>query len=766
MKKLYSVFFLLIFLILPEGVFSQTADRTPPVKGKRPKVGLVLSGGGAKGFAYIGLFKVLKEVGLHIDYVGGASIGSIMAGFYAAGYDPDTLPSVISNINWDNVMQDKIPRKYIPFIDKSMGNPLIIQLPLDAPKKGGISMKKSLFQGQNVEMLLSRYFARFYKEKDFSKLPVPMFCTATDLLTGESVILKHGNLEKAIRASMSIPGYFEPVHYEDKYLVDGGVVNNYPAKDMKDMGVDYVIGGDVQQGLVKDINKLNSLFSVIGQIIGFSAIEANKQGLANTDMYIHFDMGPYDMMSFNDYDSIIAIGERTARAHYDELKHLADSLNALKYVPGNKFGMNILDSVNIVNVKLEGNKKVSPRLIKNAFHHLKKKEVSIKDIEDQIQYIYGTGFFNLVTYRFEEPDSATKNDAFKSGAIEPVNLIITIKEKGVGSLAAGIHYDNDYNIGLLFNAYFRNLLLKGSKLLINLNLSKNINFKFTYLMERGPKAGIGFTGHIYTFNFGDYDGDQKVNELKFTNYKASVFVNSTIKNQFNLRAGVDYEYFKLDQTVKVDTLLDLFNDFNSYITLFGSFRMDTWDKAHFPTSGSKFNIRAEYVIPASQNWSKYLFRNAIIIYGDWYGNYALGKRKKFIFQPGAFAGFTVNSKQAEVPPINHWFGLGGLNRSNYQENIIPFMGTKFIQRWGLHSVVARLGLQYDVYKNIYLTVRDDIGSIWGFETLEDDGTIDLDLINGYGLTIGYDSFIGPAELTFMGSNIYGFSVFFSVGFWF
>jgi len=175
---------------------------------------LVLSGGGAKGFAYIGLFKVLKEVGLHIDYVAGTSIGSIMAGFYAAGYDPDTLTAIVRAQDWDKVMSDNVDRKYISFIDKEMGNRLVITLPIDKEKKA-VSLMSSLSEGQNVDLLLNRFFAANYKVKDFSKLPVPFFCIATDLFTGDAVLIDTGNMVQAIRASMSIPGYFNPVKYGD-----------------------------------------------------------------------------------------------------------------------------------------------------------------------------------------------------------------------------------------------------------------------------------------------------------------------------------------------------------------------------------------------------------------------------------------------------------------------------------------------------------------------------------------------------------------------
>jgi len=224
MRKNFILLLFFIFII-PLFVNAQVSSQ-PKKKGKRPKVGLVLSGGGAKGFAYIGLFKVLKEVGLHIDYVAGTSIGSIMAGFYAAGYDPDSLPGIVSSQDWDAVMKDGIDRKYVSYVDKELGSKLVITLPIEKGGKG-VSLMSSLSEGQNVDLLLNRFFGSQYKVRDFSKLPVPFFCVATDLFTGNAVILDTGNLVQAIRASMSIPGYFNPVHMGDKYLVDGGVVNNY-----------------------------------------------------------------------------------------------------------------------------------------------------------------------------------------------------------------------------------------------------------------------------------------------------------------------------------------------------------------------------------------------------------------------------------------------------------------------------------------------------------------------------------------------------------
>ncbi len=745
MKKHFTLL-LLLSLLISYSSFSQTSSPSAK-KNKRPKVGLVLSGGGAKGFAYIGLFKVLKEVGLHIDYVAGTSIGSIMAGFYAAGYDPDSLPAIVRAQDWDKVMTDGVERKYIPFIDKEMGNKLVITLPIEKANKG-VSLMSSLSEGQNVDLLLNRFFGSQYKVKDFSKLPVPFFCVATDLFTGDAVLLDSGDMVKSIRASMSIPGYFNPVKIGDNYLVDGGVVNNYPVKDMKDRGVDYVIGGDVQQGLAHNIKDLSTLTSVIMQITGYHAIRANKEGMANTDLYIHFDMGKYDMMNFTDYDSIMAIGERTARAHYSELKALADSLNAIEFVPGNKFEGKPLDSIFVKDVRVVGNKKVPLRYFRNLLNSVINEKISITTLEGIINYMYGSGFFKHVTYKLKDAGN------------DMVIVFIDVEETSLGVLAAGVHYDLDYGGMLLANAMFKNLLIKGSKLYVNFQVGNNARLRTMFVMDRGPKPGFGFATDFYGFKFGDYRGDVKTNELAFTNYKFTVFAGNTLLNQYNFRFGADYEYFSLSQKVVIDSLYESLSGFNSYGTLFASLHIDTRDNRTFPTSGSYFKARLEYVFPLSDNWSKQIFQNSGIIYVKYKGNFTLDKHKRFVLQPEMFFGATARNN---TPPLQHWFGFGGINNFQFQDNIVQFAGTRFIQKLGFYTAVVRLKLQYNFYKKLYFILRDDVGAITTVLLEKPDIN---NFVNGYGLTVAYNSFIGPIEITGMNSNIAGPSLFLSVGFWF
>jgi len=306
-RKTCLIALILLLFLFPQNYLSAQESNTDSKR--RPTVGLVLSGGGAKGFAYIGLLNVFHEAGLQVDYIGGSSIGALIGGLYAIGYHPDTMAKLIRGQNWDEVLRDKMDRKYLSYEEKVFGEKFIVTLPIQDKK---VAISPSLYTGQEANLLLNYYFSPAYEVTDFSKLQTPFLCIGTDLLNGQAVTLDHGDLALAVRASMSIPGYFAPTDYEDYYLVDGGVVNNYPVKPVKEMGADIIIGGDVQQGMSKTRKELQSLTAILDQIIGYHRIEANEEGYELTDLYVHFKM-KYGMMDFSSYDSIIALGERVGR---------------------------------------------------------------------------------------------------------------------------------------------------------------------------------------------------------------------------------------------------------------------------------------------------------------------------------------------------------------------------------------------------------------------------------------------------------------------
>lgn len=722
-------------------VASDVQTNEPDGKQKRPKVGLVLSGGGAKGFAYIGLFRVLEEVGLPIDYVGGTSIGSIMAGLYSVGYSADEIERVVREQNWDMVLRDEIERKYIAYEERDLWEKSIVSLPLNKRK---IGLNSSLYYGQEVNLILNRFFSPVWDVTDFSKLPTPFLCIGTNIFTGEAVELTSGYLPMAVRASMSIPGYFSATHYQGKYLVDGGVVNNYPAADVKKMGAQFLIGGDVQSPLKNSMEELSSVTVIIDQIVSFHRQHANMEAkkLINLDILFSVSEG---MMDFMKYDSIIAQGERVARSYYPQLKRLADSLNAIEYRATKVMDAKPLETIEVAEVKYEGNNKMSTIYLDNYFEAFEGTTVEFDEIEEKVTSLYGTGFFNYVFYELEKADDGR------------ANLIIKLQEGAPGYLSAAIHYDSDYQGSIMLAGVFRNVLGDRSKLFTELILGTNPRLKAFYTISNGLKPSFGSELEWYSFSFNIYNGQKKYANLHFTALNVSTFLTQNRGNMLNWRFGLKYELFRIKQDVQIDPDLDSMAGFNPYGSAFVSLQIDTRDKPYFSTNGLLLNARVAYVVPLDDNWTRELFTNALVFYVKYQQSIRMSDR--FVFRPGLFAGGTLRD---ESPPLQHWFGAGGLNEINYVDNLVPFSGLHFVQRYGYYAAIARLRLQYNPFGKLYFTLLADAGN------LNDDVEkvfFIKDVVVGYGGTLSYNSFIGPVELSVMGSNLnQGVMLFLNIGF--
>ncbi len=709
---------------------------------KRPAVGLVLSGGGAKGFAYIGLLRVIQEAGLPIDYIGGSSIGSIIGGLYAIGYHPDTIARLIRSQNWDALLKDITERKYIAYEEKGISEKTIVSLPLKN-KKLGIS---SMYQGQEISLLLNKFFSPAYKINDFSKFQTPFLCIGTNLFTGEAIVLNKGYLPQAIRASMSIPGYFEPTDYMGYYLVDGGVVNNYPVKEVKELGAGIIVGGDVQSGLYTTREELGSLTAIVDQITSFSRIRANEIGDSLTNLKVRITM-KYGLMDFEQYDSIMAVGERIARQHFSEIKALADSLNAIEYKPLKQYNTTPVTTVDVDSLIIRGNKKMNDHYFKSIFGGFQHRKVSLDELEKEIRLTYGSGYFDRVTYELEYRNGKT-------------NLVINAAEGGPGEVSAGVHYDQDYGISLMLGGTFRNVLGNNSKLIADINVAVNPRLRATYLLGVGGKGSFGASAEFYTFRVDTYDKDTKKNKFDLTNYKASAFFNYNFRNMLNLKTGFEYEYFRFRQDIVIDSAFIPFENFSSYGSAFVTINADTRNRACYPTSGVKATLKVEYVMPLSKNFSEEIFSNSALVSLKFNQNIQLMRR--IVLQPGLFAGATLN--KSGLPPIQHCFGTGGLTTDNYIESFVPFTGINFIQEFGYYALIGRMKLQCNVYKKLYLTPRVDAGAN---EASPDALFAGRNFLVGYGVTAGYDSFIGPLEISVMSSNINpGLMLFLNLGYWF
>jgi NTE family protein len=336
-----------------------------------------------------------------------------------------------------------------------------------------------------------------------------------------------------------------------------------------------------------------------------------------------------------------------------------------------------------------------------------------------------------------------------------------VKDESPGDISAAIHYDNNYNGSIIVSGAFRNILGNNTKLFANLVLGINPRLMAMYQVGLGKKSNLGVSLDFYSFNCNTYDKDVKTNELTYTDYKVSLFYDRSFNNMYNLKAGMDYEYFRFKQEISTDSVSDVSNEFASYGTLFVSVATDTRDHVYFPTRGANAELRAEYVMPWSKKgWVNDFFTNSAIIWLRYDQNIPLSK--KFVFQPGVFAGGILSG--SNKPPLQHLFAFGGLNPENYVQQYSDFTGVKFLQEFGYYAALIRIKLQYNFYKKLYLTARSDLGSN---QVKFDQVFKSSYIIAGYGLTAGYNSFIGPVELTIMASNLNPKPMLFlNIGFWF
>lgn len=728
---------------------------------KEHSVGLVLSGGGAKGFAYVGLLKVLEEVNMPIDYIGGTSIGAIVGGLYSLGYAPETIEELIKKQDWEILINDKQQRQYMAFEEKLFSDRYIFSIPV---QDSGFSLSPSIATSFHIDLMLNNLFSPASQVEDFNELPIPFICIATDLFTGEGVVLDSGNLARSIRASMAIPGYFPPTTINGRYFVDGGVINNYPALQVREMGAKYLIGGDVQEGLKSDKKDLNSVTNILNQVVSFNRVEANKTGISITDYYVPIAMS-YSMMDFTLCDSIIARGEKVARQHYGELKHIADSLNELRGACQVRKRVQMPDSVQVDQIVWPGLRWQQRERFKGYFDGIHN-TVSLSEIEERMLLLNGSKGFDELHYEF------------KQDSLSNQNLHIFANSLNKGSLSAGIHYDNVYQGGVLVNMALRNINGSSAKFFLDLILSQNPRLNALYINNKGFKPGFGMGADLYTFSFSLYDEGKKVNGYSFDHIAFSAFMPMTIRNDFQLKTGFQYELFRFRQDVIIDTVLEDFSKFIDYGNFFISFTLDNRDKLYFPKRGLYVDLKAKHLMPFSSKWNEFI-KNSTVMYFKLNSNHPLGS--KVTFKPSIFLGYTFGKQTisllptfdeidgetlempSSIPVVHHLFGFGGLNPNNYNENHVSFTGLRFIERFGRYAGMASAKFEYNFYPKLYATVMVDIG----FNEMEyQDIGIDRTVL-GYGLKLSYESFVGPVELSLMNSSISSTpTAFINVGFWF
>lgn len=734
--SLLLLFCLLSFVFCHNVMAQQKSDSL-----SRPTVGLVLSGGGAKGFAHIGVLKVIEEAGLPIDYIGGTSMGSIIGGLYAIGYSPMMMQQIVEEQNWDAIMSDNIPQKYISIDEKMLDRHYLATFPFRNKK---IQMKSSIYDGEMINLLLARLTSPVYKIRNYEELPIPFLCVAADLETSDAYEMTKGNLQRSIRASMSIPFYFSPVEVDGRLLIDGGLRNNFPVPNVRQKGVDIIIGVDVQRDFRKK-EELNSMSTIMNQIISMADIDAYKRAKEDIDVYIKPELAKYGMMDFNYYDSIIALGERAAREKLPQLKRLADSINNISNYKRERPDIKPLDTVYVVSLKIEGVGEENTSFIRKSFAKHYPTTMSLSDIETSIMRICATGYYKNVWYEFRP-------------AAKGVNLVLHCEEKEEETVSIAAHYDTDYGIGILTNITFKNVLNfpKRSTLSADINIAEDPYFKIRLHSNISQKFKYGSDLSVTSLFMNQYDDDVINNSYSIQDNKLDLFMEIMPNLERQLRAGIVANYVHLrDNLIHV---VDSDNyDFITYAYL--NYHIDNENSPTFVSRGWKLNINGKYILPVIELEDGSRMRNSLVVRCDLDGAIAMGEKNSL--KLGATLGTTIGQNEL---PLSYQFFIGGQSHMKYFDNIISFDGLKFTQLYGNHIVLGKISWQYNFYKNIYAIAKLNGGYI---ANSYDTWFTDDNFVLGCGLTLGMETMAGPIEFSLMGSNRCSNLIgFFNVGYWF
>lgn len=446
---------LAIFLV---GV-SITADLLPSTRSGQ-KVGLVLGGGGGRGLAHVGVLHWLEENRIPVDLVVGASMGGLVGGFYATGWNPVELEALLHSLDWEELFQASPPHRYLTYRRKEDAAAYTARFELGW--KNGLSTPAGLNAGHFIGLLLDRLTVPYFDLTDFDTLPIPYRCVATDLENGQQVVLGQGSLNLALRATMAIPGVFNAVEVDGRLLVDGGVLNNVPADIAKELGADLVIAVDVGTPL-RGRDKLNSLVGVADQTLSILILESVRRSIRFADILLAPDLGEHGTLDFGDFDGLIRKGYEAAEAKGSLLRTLSLSEAEWNLHLEQRRARVRTELPQIRQVSVSGVDAAQGRRVARTVSAQIGRPLELVPLEESLTTLYGEGRTDAVGYHLQ-------------GNREHAELNISIQEKGFGPpfIRFGLNIDGsdvgDVGFGLRSRTTFFDLGRPGAETRFDLDL--------------------------------------------------------------------------------------------------------------------------------------------------------------------------------------------------------------------------------------------------------------------------------------------------------
>ena len=768
MKKILTVIFLVLAGVAAsaqsfsygidtkrdEQDFASFRKQMQSIHRSRPTVALVLSGGGAKGAAHIGTIRALEKENIPVDLVLGTSIGGLVGGLYACGYTADELEQIMKGMDWDYVLTDYHPRKYDSMTKKEYDSKYEIAIPFGSAGKDFFSkeltteatirtlMPDGVVHGQNVRNTLSSLLVGYEDDTNFLRLPRPFICIAADMVSGEQKVWHSGSLVDAMRSTMSIPGLFKPIKKNGMVLVDGGMLNNYPASLAAKLGADIIIGVDISSPGYTE-QEINNLIDIVYQaldVMGRSSYEAGRKA---TSVYIHPDLTGYSMMSF-DSESIAEIinrGNEAAKSSEQDISAVRKKLR--KAVPGpspDKARSIVNTPVRVDKIDFDGvslKDKIYLRRMLNMGEIVTK-----EDLDHAVYTLVGTSAFESVTY-----------DVL--GTYEPYDVVFHCKLAPVNQLGASARFDTIDFASLMVNAGFNARRLTGNRVDITgrLGLNSFLDARYSYRTSSGFDFGADAmiryanNGHFYTTPFEI--------QMNFFQTRANVFAGFMKWNAISLKVGASLDFYNvnsilIDYKAYQEGAVDgKYYSRNMYGLVWFNGKTDTLDDPFFPTRGVVGSLNAAMYLPG--------------ILSDSPLAYSLQGGVKAAFSAGRFTAIPYidfRYYSGTSIPYRNYLSAGMAGRT--LDHQIPFVGVASAVACGNTMAMAGLDLRLRLWTKHFITLKGEYGRHSDFK---DFFTAEGNNMYGVALEYAYKLIEGPVKIDAHWSNLTKkFGVYISLGF--
>lgn len=792
MKRFTSIAVCIALLSL---ISFKTFAQASTTDGNRPKVGLVLSGGGAKGAAHIGVLKYIEEAGIPIDYIAGTSMGSIVGGMYALGYTSDEILDIISDLDWNRLISNEVDRKKISFTRKQESNTQSLIIPFSIntneeelqSRSFRNSLPNGIVSGDNLINLFNSLAVGYSDSIPFNELPTPFICIATNLINGDADILDRGIFTKSLRASMAIPVLFDPVNINSTPYVDGGLVCNFPAEQCRAMGADYIIGVSMSPGLEDDPNNLSSILSQVKQLKEIITDKENDNYHRMCDIFIRPDLKGVGMLSF-DAESVARVtqsGYEAAERQKENFAELKDKVLPGAKQPaaaaaGKKKAINIVKGkIVVAGIEMNGAKKDIEKWMRRACTINVGDSVSKDDIDETVSIYYGTGNYESITYTLHE-------DTASAGHIVRFNFV----EKSPHDVGIGFRFDSQDMLSVLLHFGINSNRMSGFKADLSSKLGGNqwlkLNASYGHMLY--PRINIAY--HFRNSELDVYDMDKLEMNERFLQHKFRLYLSENYSRTFSIGVGLEAELLTPKKVMY--SLYDAIDmDYNAINTLgtFAYFSYDNLNKSKFATRGVKGRIDftwkdgtfsskgieklhlgslvfgLEGYIPVKED--------RVVIIPQLYGSFLFGKGATNGTENGWNAMF--KGPVPMYPSMNNM--IGGAEMGRHIDQQIPFIGLNKTSFAFNNVAIGRIDIRTRLFKKHYLTAMFNYGrsgiDMKNFfkerEALKWSDLYDYNASNwwGAGLRYSIDTKIGPMSFDVSSSNIsHKVNLYFSLGFFF